>query len=260
MRKLKSFNQFIKENVQEVGTFEYNRMIDYTLLDNSASDEDIVELCEKAKKFNTKSVCVMPKHVKIAAECLKDSPVLVCTVVDFPGGDNSIEYKENETKQVIRDGADEVDMVLNYKEIISTDIRRSPGWVSDLSYEVKSLVHICHNNRNKDDNPVVLKVIVESGLLSRNNTIIATDICIGAGADFIKTSTGKVSVGAEYDKVKIMKKRIEKENSDLQIKVSGGVRTLEQIKEYEKLGATRFGMGYGSVDTLNGLDSKNEGY
>lgn len=258
MKRLLKFSQFLNESSQP---FKYNGMIDYTLLDNGASDQDIIDLCSKAKKFGTKSVCVMPKHVKVASECLKDSPVLVCTVVGFPGGDNDVEYKKRETEQVIRDGADEVDMVLNYNKLKDNfNTENHIQTVKELTNEVRSLVEICHRNNNKNSDSVILKVIVESGLLSIDETHVSTNICINAGADFIKTSTGKVSIGAEINKVKAMKQTINEDGGNMEIKVSGGVRTLEQIKEYESLGATRFGMGYGSVDTLNGLESKNEGY
>tara|TARA_R110000772_G_scaffold20466_2_gene56757 strand:- start:65854 stop:66543 length:690 start_codon:yes stop_codon:yes gene_type:complete len=229
-------------------------MIDYTLLDNNASDQDITDLCEKASRFGTKSVCVMPKHVKLSSDLLKESEVLVCTVVDFPGGNKDSNFKVNETKQVINDGADEVDMVLNYNSLIENDN------IEELTDEVNALSIICHGKLNKNNEDVVLKVIVESGLLTEEQTEKATEICLAAEADFIKTSTGKVSVGAELDKVRIMKSIIDENHSKMEIKVSGGVRTLEQIKKYGQLGATRFGMGYGSVDTLNGLESKNSGY
>lgn len=255
MNKLKTYTQFINElNMFAWDNFEYNPMIDYTLLDNSASDQDIIDLCEKAKRYEVKSVCVMPKHVKIAKECLKESSVLVCTVIDFPGGHKDVNFKKLETKKVLSDGADEVDMVLNYKSLMEG------SEVNDLIDEVRSLVQLCHAKLNKNNNQVVLKVIVESGLLNEEQTELATEICIAGGADFIKTSTGKVGVGAEYDKVRIMKSVITNNNSDMKIKASGGVGTLEQIKKYKQLGVERFGMGYGKVDRLNGLDSDSEGY
>lgn len=256
MKKLLSYTQFNENSISPYQNikFEYNNMIDYTLLDNNASDQDIENLCKKAIRFGTKSVCVMPKHVKLSSKLLKESKVLVCTVVDFPGGNSTANFKMNEARKVISNGADEVDMVLNYNKLIKDDN------VDSLVHEVKSLVDICHGKLNKDNENVVLKVIVESGLLTEDQTELATEICDSAGADFIKTSTGKVSVGAEYDKVRIMKSVISNNNSKMQIKVSGGVRTLDQIEEYGLIGATRFGMGYGSVDELNGIESENIGY
>ena len=254
----------LNENTENTEIFEYNDMIDYTLLDNNVDDNAIIELCRKAKQFSTKSVCVMPKHVKIANEQLKDSSVLVCTVISFPGGTNSLEQKESETNQVISDGADEVDMVLNYQSLKTewidnpTDENSIPIY-NQLVEEVKSLVNICHNSTNKDGDRIILKVIVESGLLTIEQTRTTTDICLDAGADYIKTSTGMVSVGAELDKIKVMSETIKGADSNMKIKASGGVRTLGDIKAYLPY-VDRLGMGFGSVDKLNGLDSNSEGY
>jgi len=199
MINIKRYKDFVTENVSIVDDvdnfikFQYNDVIDYTLLDNAATDDDIINLCEKAMKFGTKSVCVMPKHVRIASDILKDSDVLVCTVISFPDGTNSIDEKENETRQVINDGADEVDMVLNYIKL-----KEEPeNSYDELIDEVELLTNICHSFGNKTGfENIILKVIVESGLLTDDLTELATEICIDAGADFIKTSTGMVSIGA----------------------------------------------------------------
>ena len=249
MRVIKNYNSFINENVQ---SFEYNNMIDYTLLDNSASDEDIISLCENAMKYGVKSVCVMPKHVSLASEELEDSNVLVCTVISFPEGINSLEQKISETNKVISDGADEVDMVLNYKMLDSDEY-------DYLVSEVKSLVDICHESTNKDGDEIILKVIVESGLLNEEQTEMATLICLDAEADFIKTSTGKVAIGAELDKVKIMFDTIKESGKQMKIKASGGVRTLQDIKTFEPY-VDRFGMGSAAVDTLNGNINNDSSY
>lgn len=232
--------------------FQYNNMIDYTLLEESATDADIIELCKKADMLGVKSVCVLPKHVAIASEELKNSKVLVCTVISFPEGNNTIQDKISETNQVISNGADEVDMVLNYHELQGTDYDYE---VNSLVEEVSSLVEICHSNRNKNGEPIILKVIVESGLLTEEETRKATEICLEAEADFIKTSTGKVSVGAELNKIKVMYDTIKGVNSDMKIKASGGVRTAEQINSMLGM-VDRFGMGYAAVDKLNGLEAE----
>jgi len=254
MKKILKFNQFIKEDKGSEEIFKYNHMIDYTLLDNNVSDQDIIDLCEKADRYGVKSVCVMPKYVKIASSYLENSDVLVCTVVDFPDGNNKVISKIEETIRVIEDGADEVDMVLNYNML------KNDGDKNELTKEVSSLVNICHNNLNKKGQKVILKVIVESGILDEKQTELATIICDYANADFIKTSTGKVGIGAEYNKVKVMRDVIDRNNSKMEIKASGDVRTLEQIEKFINMGVSRFGMGFGSVDKLNGLDSKNTEY
>ena len=249
MKKIKNYIQFIKENTM----FQYNDMIDYTLLEESATDQDIIELCEKANMLSVKSVCVLPKHVALAAKQLENSKVLVCTVISFPEGTNTIKQKISETNQVISNGADEVDMVLNYHELQGTDHLYE---VDYLVEEVSTLVDICHSSKNKNGESIILKVIVESGVLTESETKIATDICLEAEADFIKTSTGKVSIGAELNKIKVMYDTIKNVNSDMRIKASGGVRTAEQINSMLGM-VDRFGMGYAAVDKLNNLTVDN---
>lgn len=244
MKKIKSYQQFIKESNSY---FEYNNIIDYTLLEDNSTDEDIKDLCEKAKELGVKSVCVLPKFVKLASKSLEGSEVLVCTVVSFPGGDDTLSSKMSETKKVISDGADEVDMVLDYN-LLKLEGENAK---QTLIKEVSSLVDICHQSG------VILKVIVESGLLDLEQTKIATDVCLAAGADFIKTSTGKVSVGAEMDKIKVMFDTIKEAGSDMKIKASGGIRTVDQINGMIGM-VDRFGMGYGSVDQINGIVSNKE--
>jgi len=245
MKKIKKYIQFIKESTM----FQYNNMVDYTLLEESATDQDIIELCEKANMFGVKSVCVLPKHVSLATKQLENSKVLVCTVISFPEGKNTIKQKISETNQVISNGADEVDMVLNYHELQGKDHLYE---VDYLVEEVSTLVDICHSSKNKNGELIILKVIVESGVLTEGETKIATDICLEAEADFIKTSTGKLSVGAELNKIKVMYDTIKNVNSDMRIKASGGVRTTEQINSMLGM-VDRFGMGYVAVDKLNNL-------
>jgi len=245
MKKIKKYIQFIKESTM----FQYNNMVDYTLLEESATDQDIIELCEKANMFGVKSVCVLPKHVSLATKQLENSKVLVCTVISFPEGKNTIKQKISETNQVISNGADEVDMVLNYHELQGKDHLYE---VDYLVEEVSTLVDICHSSKNKNGELIILKVIVESGVLTESETKIATDICLEAEADFIKTSTGKLSVGAELNKIKVMYDTIKNVNSDMRIKASGGVRTTEQINSMLDM-VDRFGMGYVAVDKLNNL-------
>ncbi len=213
--------------------------VDYTLLED-CNEKDIHKLCIKAIDLKVKSICVYPKWVKFCAEILKDSEVLVCTVIDFPDGQNSIELKIIESKTAISEGADELDLVLNYKKINETEkhLRDLVKW-SDFT----------HNYKNKLGENIGLKVIVESGLLSIKETEVATRICIQSGVDFIKTSTGKVAIGAEIEKVKVMRLEIEKAKSNLQIKASGGIRSLEQVELFYPF-VNRFGMGFKTVDNL----------
>ena len=258
MSKIFDYGNFLSKLNESIDSTDERllKKIDYTLLKPEATEEDIIELCEKADILGVKSVCVLPKMVKIAAEALEDSNVLVCTVVSFPHGTDEPQEKLSETKMVIAAGADEVDMVLNYKELqVSEEEMGDPDeqdYYFDLSVsEVMSLVQECHKHTNKNNEPIILKVIVESGLLTSEQTEEATYICLEAGADFIKTSTGMVAVGAELDKVEIMKKIIQEEGSDMKIKASGGIKSMSDLQKFDPL-VDRFGVGFGAVDSIFG--------
>lgn len=263
MRKLKKYNDFLNEKkgfklYEDVQT-SFNSMIDYTSLTGAESEDDIFNLCERAKELGTASVCVLPEYVKSAAECLADSDVKVCTVISFPKGTDSIEDKKIETEKAIADGADECDMVLNYPMLQGKGDDVDPDTYEYLVDDVESLVDICHGYNNKLGEKVILKVIVESGLLSEEETEIATEICIDADADFIKTSTGKVAVGAEMNKVQIMKDTINQNGSDMKIKASGGIKTIADVQKFSSI-VDRLGMGYASVDDINGIQSQGDRY
>lgn len=267
MNKIVNFKNFLKLN-ESVMTTDLIGNIDYTLLNPSATEDQILELCEKADRLGVKSVCVLPKMVRVAAETLKDSSVLVCTVVSFPHGTDTPQQKLAETKRVIADGADEVDMVLRYVALqnrIETGLNTGGQRLSNdletfdvLTKEVKLLVDECHHNTNKDGDPVTLKVIIESGLLDDDATADATHICLEAGADFIKTSTGMVAVGAELDKVQIMRDMIEDDGSDMKIKASGGIRTMADLQKFAPY-VDRFGVGFAAVDSIFGGGDKPTG-
>jgi len=255
MKKIIDFGQFLTKINESFQDSDLVGKIDYTLLSPSATEDQIIELCEKADKLGVKSVCVLPKMVSIAAETLSDSKVLVCTVISFPHGTNSTSQKLAETKKSIADGADECDMVLNYP-MLSSKIPYKVMY-QELVDDVKTLADECHNNTNKEGDDVILKVIVESGLLSAKETEIATHVCLESGADFIKTSTGMVAVGAELDKVKIMRDIITKEGSDMKIKASGAIRTMSDLQKFAPY-VDRFGVGFGAVDTIFGGEKNND--
>ena len=216
------------------------KIIDYTLLDPAASEQEILDLCAKAIKLKVASVCITPDKVQIAKQALENSSVLVCIVVSFPTGENSIEEKVIETTQAILHGADEIDVVINYKKIADE---------SYLLEELKTLRELCHVHKNKAGNPITLKVIVESGLHTLAETTFFTNLCIQTKVDFIKTSTGKVAVGAELEKVKIMHEAIQRATSPLKIKASGGLRDLQQIETFLPY-VQRLGIGHQTVDSF----------
>ena len=215
-------------------------IIDYTLLDPVASEQEILDLCAKAIKLKVASVCITPDKVQIAKQALENSSVLVCTVVSFPTGENSIEEKVIETTQAILQGADEIDVVIHYKKITDE---------SYLLEELKTLRALCHAHKNKVGNPITLKVIVESGLHTLAETAFFTNLCIQTNVDFIKTSTGKVAIGAELEKVKVMHHEIQNASSTLKIKASGGLRDMQQIETFLPY-VQRLGIGFQTVDSF----------
>lgn len=219
----------------------YNPIIDYTLLDLSASNDEISLLCANAVRLKVASVCVRTDKVKIAKRELSQSEVLVCTVISFPTGENSIDDKCEETLEAISNGVDEVDVVINYRNKDNKTL---------LNNELIQLSNLCKRYKNKLGRPICLKVIVESGLHTIEEVSFFTQLCIDTNVDFIKTSTGMTNVGAEIDKVKKMYEVIQKSNANLKIKASGGIRSIDQILEFLPF-VDRFGMGYQSVNNLN---------
>jgi deoxyribose-phosphate aldolase len=216
------------------------KIIDYTLLDPVASNQEILDLCAKAIKLQVASVCITSDKVQIANQGLENASVLVCTVVSFPTGENSIEEKIRETSQAIKDGADEIDVVINYNRI---------GDEAYLLNELTNLRELCHAHKNKVGNPITLKVIIESGLHTLTETAFFTNLCIQTKVDFIKTSTGKVAVGAELEKIKVMHEAIQHAKSTLQIKASGGLRDMRQIETFVPY-VQRLGISHQTVDSL----------
>lgn len=277
MNKIFDFNKFLNKMNESVKGTDLVGNIDYTLLAPTATEEQILELCKKADKLGVKSVCVLPKMVAVAAEALEESDVLVCTVISFPHGTDTTEQKLAETKQCIYDGADEVDMVLNYPllkqymiDAQKTTIKEDESFEEDDVYDelvddVQTLVDECHSHKNKDNDQIVLKVIVESSMLSEEETAESTHICLDAGADFIKTSTGMATPDgktgvAELNKVQIMRNIIEEEGSDMKIKASGGIRAMGDIQKFAPY-VDRFGVGFASVDSIfGGAIASDSGY
>ena len=204
--KKKNINNY-KDFINEFFRYDTKSLIgkiDYTLLKPEATKSDILELCQKADKLGVKAVCILPKMVKTASVALKGSKVLVCTVVSFPEGTDSTEEKIRETTQAISEGADEIDVVMNY-QLLKPSKKSEGERASDIQYienELDQVVKLCHKKKNKQSQPVTVKIIIECGLLSDQETRMATDSCDMCNAGFIKTSTG-VTTGSESDKVKI---------------------------------------------------------
>ncbi|AIO19148.1 Deoxyribose-phosphate aldolase 1 [Candidatus Izimaplasma bacterium HR1] len=203
-----------------------NKLIDHTYLKAFGTDTELNKLLEEAKEFDFKSVCVNPFWVAKAAKELKGTDVLVCTVIGFPLGANTSAVKVYEAKDAINNGANEIDMVLNVGKVKMQDY--------DFIYnEVKSVKEACGN--------LTLKVILETCYLTKEEIRLASEACIKAGADFVKTSTGFGTGGALIEDVKIMKEVAK----DKQVKASGGVRSFEDVEKMVEAGATRIGTSSG---------------
>ncbi len=215
---------------------ELNSYIDHTLLKATATESEIIKLCKEASTYNFFSVCVNSCYVPIATQALKHSQVKVCTVVGFPLGAMSTKAKIFEAKNAVEYGADEIDMVLNIGLLKS---RNYVAVYKDIN-DVKRAIG------NK-----TLKVILEISELSKNEIVRACDICVDAGADFVKTSTGFSKSGATLTAVKIMKKTVK---NNAKIKASGGIRDAETALKYIEAGVDRIGASAG-VAMMNGQTS-----
>ncbi len=214
-----------------------NKYIDHTLLKPESTKEQIKKLCEEAKEYNFKSVCVNPTQVSYAKELLSGSDVLVCTVIGFPLGANTSKVKAFETEDAILNGADEIDMVVNI------------GAIKDGNFDlVKKDIEAVVNSSNDK----LVKVIIETCLLTDEEKRKLCKIVIEAGADFIKTSTGFSTSGATKEDISLFKEEVK---SKIGIKASGGVRNIEDAKTMIDCGATRLGTS-GGVQIINGENSQ----
>lgn len=204
-----------------------NKLIDHTLLKAFATAEDIKKLCEEAKEYDFASVCVNPCNVKLAHELLKGTDVRVCTVIGFPLGANTMEVKAYETEDAVKNGANEIDMVINVGKAKEHDFNY-------LVEEIRSVVDSADGN--------LVKVILETCYLTDAEIVEACHAASIAGAQFVKTSTGFGTGGATVKHVSLMRKSIP---STMSVKASGGIRTLEDLEKMVAAGATRIGASSG---------------
>ena len=215
---------------------ELSNYIEHTLLKPDATKEELEKLYEEAKKYKFKGVCINPCNVKHAAIYLKDSNVKIVTVVGFPLGANLSEVKVFETQKALDDGADEIDMVINIGELKN----RNYDYV--LS-DIQKVKRMCGEK--------ILKVIIETDLLTKEEIIKACELSAKAGADFVKTSTGfvKNGIGATAENVELMYKTVSSQG--LQVKASAGIRDKEKALALIKAGATRLGTSSGTAIVEN---------
>jgi deoxyribose-phosphate aldolase len=210
--------------------------IDHTLLKPTATDEQVREVCEQATKYHFASVCINPAFVPLAASMLKGSGVKVCTVIGFPLGSSTSETKAFETRDAVAKGADEIDMVINIGKLKSGDFE-----------------FVCNDIRTvvQSSNGRVVKVIIETSVLTDDEKVAACILSKAAGADFVKTSTGFGGGGATPEDVALMRKTV---GSELGVKASGGVRDCEGAEKLIAAGASRLGAS-ASVSIVEGRKS-----
>lgn len=205
----------------------FNKMIDHTLLKADATRTEIETLCQEAIANDFASVCVNPYYVSACEELLSDSDVLVCTVVGFPLGQSTSDIKGYETANAIANGAQEIDMVINVAAL-------KQGLHEYVLQDIKSVV----NNANGK----CVKVILETCLLSDDEIVLGCKLAMEAKANFVKTSTGFSTGGATVEAVALMKSIV---GDELEVKASGGIKTLEQMTLFIDAGATRIGTSSG---------------
>jgi deoxyribose-phosphate aldolase len=209
------------------------KMIDHTNLNPTATVDDIKKLCEEAKEHEFASVCVNPIYVPLAAKMLEESSVKVCTVVGFPLGANTTEVKSYETRNAIKNGAQEIDMVMNIGAFKS-------GAYEIFKADIKAVVDATKKAGVSSD--IIVKVILETCFLDEEEIVKACEIAKEAGADFVKTSTGFGDYGARVEDVSIMRKTV---GRDVGVKASGGIKNFEQALEMLDAGANRIGASSG---------------
>lgn len=231
---------------------QLSAIIDHTCLKASASKQDIIKLCKEAKEAGFATVCVNSCRVSLASKLLQDSPVKVCSVVGFPLGAMSSESKSFETAQAVKDGADEIDMVVSVGHVKEKD------WTY-VENDIYQVVQIAKKEALNLQKETLVKVILETCYLS-DEEIIQTCLCAKkAGSHFVKTSTGfgtppsldgtKQENGATSHHVRLMRNTVGK---DIGVKASGGIRTLDKALEMIQAGANRLGLSAG-MDIIQSL-------
>lgn len=214
-------------------------MIDHTILKADATKEQVAEYCRQAKKYGFASVCVNPCHVPQVKKELQGSGVKVCTVIGFPLGADSIETKAFAAKTAVRDGADEIDMVINIGAVKD----------GDLDYVEKEIGEVVASSGD-----ALVKVIIETCYLTDAEKVLACKAAAAAGAGFVKTSTGFGTAGATAEDVRLMKETVGK---NIGVKASGGIRSYESALDMIEAGADRIGTSSGVKIMEEALDKSN---
>lgn len=219
---------------------ELNRMIDHTILKPEATEAAVQKIIDEAKEYNFFSVCINPCWVAFASEQLADTDVAVCTVIGFPLGANTPEVKAYEAADAIKNGANEVDMVINIGALKSQQY-------DHVRQDIQGIVDAAKGK-------VLVKVIIETALLTDEEKVKACELAKEAGADFVKTSTGFSTGGAKVADIRLMRETV---GPDMGVKASGGVHNAEEALAMIEAGATRIGASTG-VAIVSG--ATGEGY
>lgn len=218
-------------------------LIDHTLLKPDATEDQIAQLCYEARKYKFASVCVNPTHVKLCADLLRGTEVKVCTVIGFPLGASSPEVKAFEAQTALKDGATEIDMVMNIGALKAGDLKL-------VARDIHEVVEVGHQAG------AVVKVIIETALLNQEEKVTACLLAKEAGADFVKTSTGFSGGGATVEDINLMRRVV---GPEMGVKASGGVSNIEDARNMVKAGATRIGASAGVrivKEALSGSDGR----
>jgi len=216
-------------------------VIDHTLLRPEATSHDIIDLCQEACEFGFKSVCINPCYINLARQELENTPVGICAVIGFPLGANDPAVKEAEAAAAVSSGASEVDVVTNIGFLKS-------GLIRQAQEELEGVVRAVRHERSG----TIVKVILETCLLTNEEKVIACRIAVAAGADFVKTSTGFSKEGALVADVKLLRQSV---GPNIGVKASGGIRDLAKTLSMLEAGANRIGSSSG-VAIINELKTK----
>jgi len=216
--------------------------IDHTALKPFVTEEQIIQLCAQAAQYRFKAVCVPPCYVPLATEYLKTQQTAVCTVIGFPLGYQTFSVKRMEAEEALKQGASEIDLVINISQFKS-------GKYAEVLLEIEQITQLVHSHG------ALIKIIIETAYLSKEEIQKICEICAEAGVDFVKTSTGFAPYGAKVEDVRWMRQQLP---GHIRIKASGGIQTLEQAQELIAAGASRLGTSSGIEIMQQATDIPNK--
>ncbi len=214
-------------------------MIDHAVLKPNATDNDLEKECKIAVKYNVASVCVKPSHIKLAKDFLKNSNVLISTVIGFPHGSTTTKCKVEESIEAIENGAAELDMVINVGQLLS----------GNYEYVIEDIRQVAETAHTRG---AIVKVIIETALLDNDSKITACRLSEQAGADFVKTSTGFNGGGAALEDIELMKNSV---SYSVKLKASGGIKNFDDAVKFAEAGCTRLGTS-STIAIMEGNEEK----